>query len=77
MGEVLGSRFNLSMSLLYDRRSCKARIFIVATKGKMMEFNHIACFYFVYILSSYFMHYSICYELNTKRGKYRSALKME
>jgi hypothetical protein len=41
VGQVLRSRFNLAVSLLRDRRSCKARICILATKGKTMGFNHI------------------------------------
>ena len=38
---------------------------IVATKGKMMGFGHIACTYFVYIMPSCLKHYSVCHELNT------------
>ena len=65
MGEVLGSRFNLAVSLLCDRRSCKARICIIATKGKMTGFDNIDWSYFVYIMPSCLKHYSVCYELNT------------
>ena len=65
MGEVLCNGFNLAVSSPRDRRGSEAHICIIAIKGKMMGFNHIALFYSVYIMSSYFMHYSICYELNT------------
>ena len=53
------------VSSLYDRRGSEARICIVATKGNMTGFNHIVWFYSVNIMSSYFMHYSVCHELNT------------
>ena len=43
----------------------KARICIVATKGKTTGFNHIDWFYSVYIMSSCLKHYSVCHELNT------------
>ena len=65
MGEVLCNGFNLVGSSPSDRRGSEARICIVAIKGKMMGFIHIAWVYSVYIMSSYFMHYSVCYELNT------------
>ena len=65
MGEVLCDGFNLVVSSPLDGRGSEARICIIFSKGEMMKFNHIAWFYSVYIMSSYFMHYSICYELNT------------
>ena len=65
MGEVLYNGFNLAMSSPSDSRGSEARICIVAIKGKMTGSNHIAWFYSVYIMSPYFMHYSVCYELNT------------
>ena len=43
----------------------KTRIFIVSIKGKMMDFIHIDWIYFVCIMSSCLMHYSVLYELNT------------
>jgi hypothetical protein len=62
---VHSSMFNLAVSSPNDRRGSEARICIVATKGKTMGFNHIDWFYSIYIMPSYFMHYSVCYELNT------------
>ena len=62
---VHSSRFNLAVSSPSDRRGSEARIFIVATKGKMMGFNHIDWFYSIYIMSSCLKRYSIHYELNT------------
>ena len=41
------------------------RICSVAIKGKTMGFIHIAWVYFVYIMSYFFRHYSVLYELNT------------
>ena len=79
MGEVLGSRFNLAVSLLCDRRSCKARIvlLLLATKDKMTGFECIAWSYFVYIMSSCLMHYFVCHELNTLRCMLDSGLGVE
>ena len=62
---VHSSRCNLAVSSPRDRRGSEARICIIATKGKMMGFDHIDWSYFVYIMSSCFKHYSVCYELNT------------
>ena len=67
MGDVICVRFNLAVSWPHGRRGDEARICIVATKGKMTGFNHIAWFYSAYFMSSCSKHYSICYELNTLR----------
>ena len=65
VGEVLCNGSNLAVSSPRDRRGSEACICIVSIKGKMSGFNHIAWFYSIYIISSYFMHYSVCYyELN-------------
>jgi hypothetical protein len=42
VGEVLRDGFNLVVSSPSDRRGSEARICIVAIKGKMMGFIHIA-----------------------------------
>jgi hypothetical protein len=74
---VLCDGFNPTVSSPSDRRGSEARICIVAIKDKTTGFIHIAWIYFVYIMSSYFMHYSVCHELNTQRGKHISALEVE
>jgi hypothetical protein len=74
---VHSSRFNLAVSSLCDRRSSEACICIVATKGKTTGFDHIDWSYFVYIMSSCFKHYSVCYELNTLRCMLDSGQGME
>ena len=65
MEVVHSSRFNLVVSLLYDMKGSDACICIIITKNKMMGFDHISLSYFVYIMSSYLMHYFVCHELNT------------
>ena len=52
MGEVLGSRFNLGVSSLYDMRSSEERVSIFTTKGKTIGFEHINWSYLVYIMAS-------------------------
>ena len=74
---VHSSRFNLAISLLHDRRSYKAHICIVATKGKMMGFEHISWPYSIYIMSSFLMCYYVCHELNTLRCMLDSGLGLE
>jgi hypothetical protein len=65
MEVVHSSRFNLAVSSPSDRKISEAHICIFSTKEKMTGFNHISWFYSVYVMSSYFMHYSVCHELNT------------
>ena len=73
MGEVLCSGFNLAVSSPSDSRGSEARICIVATKEKTKGFNHIAWFYFIYIMSSCLKRCSVHHELNTiDAGRSRS-----
>ena len=65
MGEVRCNGFNLAVLYPSDKLGDKTRICIVAIKGKMMGFIHIARLYFVYIMSSCLRRYSVLYELNT------------
>ena len=65
MGEVLCDGFNLAVIYIPTTEGDKTRICIVAIKGKMMGFIHIARLYFVYIMSSCLRRYSVLYELNT------------
>ena len=45
MGEVHGFGFNLAVSLLSDRRSCKARIVLLPSRITRWGFYHIAWIY--------------------------------
>ena len=65
MEVVHSSRFNLVVTSPCEGRDSEACICIVATKEKMIGFNHIAWFYYVYIMSSCLKRYSVCHELNT------------
>ena len=64
MGEVLSFGFNLAMSFPSDSRGSKARI-VVAIEDKKMGFISYCMSLSLYIMSSFLMHYSVLYELNT------------
>jgi hypothetical protein len=63
MGEVLCDGFGLALLNPSDRKGHDTYC-IIAIKGKMMGFIHIAWIYFVYIMSSCLRCYSVSRELN-------------
>ena len=64
MGEVLCDGFNLAVSFPSDRKG-NDTYSIVAIEDKKMGSPSYCLSLFLYIMSSYLMHYSVLHELNT------------
>ena len=64
MGDMFSFGFNLVVHDASDRKGNDAYC-IVAIEDKKMGFKSYCLSLFLYIMSSYLMHYSVLHELNT------------